>query len=84
MRKRTINTVVFNFTQEMPGNGCVVPGCKNRSYKPDCTGLTFHSFPKDNPELLSEWLIKMRLSLNINDNSRVCSEHFIDGKTRKI
>ena len=67
----------------MPGNGCAVPGCTNRSNKPGSEGLSFYSFPYDNTHLLRQWLIKMHLSPNsINKHSRICSVHFIGGKRK--
>lgn len=65
----------------MPGNGCVVPGCSNRSNKVHCQGIAFYSFPKDNPELLREWLIKTHLcQKEIKENSRICGVHFVNGR----
>ena len=64
-------------------NVCVVPGCKNNSYKPECLGMSFYTLPLDNPDLISEWLIKMHLHKDsVNEHSRICSVHFIDGKKR--
>ena len=69
-------------TGRMP-NVCVVPGCKNNSYKPECQGMSFYILPVDNPHLISEWLIKMHLNKDsVNEHSGICSVHFIDGKKR--
>ena len=47
-----------------------------------CTqGIAIHSFPKENPELLREWLIKAHLSQKgIKENSRICGAHFVNGR----
>ena len=44
-------------------------------------GISFHRLPLKNPELLKIWLIKIRReNAPVNEHSRVCSEHFKDGK----
>ena len=73
--------VNLNLTTGRMPNVCVVPGCKNNSYKPECVGMSFYTLPLDNPDLISEWLIKMHLNKDsVNEHSRICSVHFIDGK----
>ena len=75
--------VNLNLTTGRMPNVCVVPGCKNNSYKPECQGMSFYILPVDNPHLISEWLIKMHLNKDsVNEHSRICSVHFIDGKKR--
>ena len=75
--------VNLNLTTGRMPNVCVVPGCKNNSYKPECQGMSFYTLPLDNPDLISEWLIKMHLNKDsVNEHSRICSVHFIDGKKR--
>ena len=58
---------------------CVVPGCSNKS---DCdTHLSFRRLPLSNKSLLKIWVHKIgRINLPLNDNSRVCSEHFPRGR----
>ena len=57
---------------------CIVPMCTNISGTP-C--ISFHRLPLNNPELLKIWLIKIRRENSpVNEHSRVCSEHFKDGK----
>ena len=37
---------------------CIVYGCANRSNKPECSKLSWHSLPINN--LLRTWLLKMK------------------------
>ena len=58
---------------------CVVPGCSNKSDRD--THLSFHRLPLKNKSLLKIWIHKIgRKNLPLNDNSRVCSEHFPGGR----
>ena len=57
----------------------MVPGCKNNSYKPECQEMSFYTLPLDNPDFISEWLIKMHLQ-SVNEHSRICSVHLMCGK----
>ena len=57
---------------------CIVPMCTNVSGTP---GISFHRLPLKNPVLLKIWLIKIRReNAPVNEHSRICSEHFKDGK----
>lgn len=51
-------------------------GCNNSvaDYK---RGISFHTLPLNNPDLLKKWLAKLRLeNPPIRKSSRLCSEHF--------
>ena len=68
----------LNLTTGRMPNVCVVPGCSNNSYN---LGMSFYTLPLDNPDLINKWLIKMHLCKDsVNEHSRICSVHFIDGK----
>ena len=55
---------------------CVVPGCHNSSVTHP--HLSFHRLPLKNKALLKFWVHKIgRRNLPLNNNSRVCSEHFV-------
>ena len=57
---------------------CIVPHCTSRSGNP---GISFYRLPLNNPALLKQWLLNIRReNTPINQNSRVCSLHFKDGK----
>ena len=64
-------------------HSCIVPGCANRSNKLECKGIKFYTLPKAK-KLLQTWLslIGRRLS-EISLQSRICSQHFIDGIKNK-
>ena len=56
---------------------CVAFGCLNRSDKPTCKKLSWHSLPLNNKELLKTWLVKIRReNTAVSKNSFLCSEHF--------
>ena len=55
---------------------CMAYGCNNSvaDYK---RGISFHTLPLNNPDLLKKWLAKLRLeNPPIRKSSRLCSEHF--------
>ena len=57
---------------------CIVPLCNNRSGTP---GISFYRLPLKDPDLLKQWLVKIRReNVPLNEYSRVCSEHFEGGK----
>ena len=59
---------------------CAVPGC-NRSDRD--THVSCHHLPVN--KLLKQWIHKIgRENLPILDSTRVCSEHFINSKGRKL
>ena len=61
-------------------HSCIVPGCKNRSNKEDCKGIKFYRLPIRNEELLETCLLLIcRRRHEVTVNSRICSDHFIDG-----
>ena len=56
---------------------CIALGCQNRSSKPECKDLSWHSLPLSNKNLLAQWLVKLRReNTPVNKNSYVCSQHF--------
>ena len=61
---------------------CTVPRCSNRSDRE--TQLSFHRVPR-NKKVLKQWVHNIgRAQLAINDSTRVCSEHFVDSRGRKL
>ena len=64
-------------------NFCAVPGCSNRSDRDK--NVSYHRLPINKPGLLKQWIHKIgRENLPILDSTRVCSEHFINSKGRKL
>ena len=62
---------------------CAVPGCSNRSDRE--THLSFHRLPLKNKKVLKQWIHKIgRADLPINGSTRVCSEHFVNSKGRRL
>ena len=60
---------------------CVVPGCSNRSDREK--HISFHCLPLKNKSLLRMWIHKIgRKNLPLNNNSRVCSVHFVNSYGR--
>ena len=71
-------------------NYCCAPGCKNAGY--GGTGIKFFSFPTKNPEQRKLWIAAVKRQ-NPDDPSkpwqpnkwtRICSEHFLDGKWSRV
>ena len=64
-------------------NFCAVPGCSNRSDRD--TNVSYHRLPINKPLLLKQWIHKIgRVNPSICDSTRVCSEHFVNSKGRKL
>ena len=62
---------------------CVVPGCSKCSDREK--NLTFHSLLLKNSVLLRTWVHKIGCkNLPLNNNSRICSEHFANSNGRKL
>ena len=60
---------------------CVVPNCSNRSDRE--RRLSFHCLPLKNKALLKVWAHKIgRKNLPLNNNSGVCSAHFVNSTGR--
>jgi len=56
---------------------CIAYGCVDRSNKPECSKLSWHSLPINNAKLLRTWLLKMkREDPPVSKHSYLCSEHF--------
>ena len=62
---------------------CCVPNCPNRSDRQE--HLSFFRLPLKNRSLLKQWihLIK-RQNLPIHENTRICSEHFVNAAGRHL
>ena len=62
---------------------CVVPGCSNRSDRD--RNISFHCLPLKNKSLLKVWIHKIwRKNLPLKNNSRVCSDHFVNSVGRYL
>ena len=56
---------------------CIAYGCVNRSNKPECSKLSWHSLPINNAKLRRAWLLKMkRKDPPVSKHSYLCSQHF--------
>ena len=57
---------------------CIAYGCVHRGNKPECSKLSWHSFPTDNAiKLLRTWLLKMkRKDPPVSKHFYLCSQHF--------
>ena len=62
----------------MPKN-CYIPGCKNRSNKPECQHISFYKLPSDN-DLRYKWLCNIHQPIVISSCTTICSAHFAGGK----
>ena len=61
-------------------HSCIVPGCFNRSNKPSCKGIKFFTLPTTK-KIRQVWLSLIgRRSSEVSFHSRICSEHFVNGK----
>ena len=64
---------------------CCVGICNNDRRYPDKLGMKSHRFPKDKAKC--KWwqtlINKGREKFVASDESRICSHHFVDGKTEK-
>ena len=59
------------------GVHCIAPGCRQYYYK--CPSKHFQRVPKDKPQLLGQWLQRMKLKdPPKQEYARVCSDHFTD------
>ena len=62
---------------------CVVPGYHDRSNKPNCKGVKFYTL-STTKKVLQLWLsLTGRRLSEVSFHSRICSEHFINGKKTK-
>ena len=62
---------------------CVVPGCSNRSDREK--NLSFHYLPLKNKTLLRTWIHTIgRKKLPLDNNSRICSAHFVSSTGRYL
>ena len=56
---------------------CSVPGCDNESKSPECSELSWFTYPIGNEQLLRQWLARIRrVDFQPNRYSRICSVHF--------
>jgi len=64
-------------------NFCAVPGCSNLSDHD--LNVSYHRLPINRQSLLKQWIHKIgQENLPILDSTRVCSEHFVNSKGRKL
>lgn len=65
----------INVTEKRFEKHCMAPGCTNYYYKNrDCH---YHQLPLADTDRLKQWLHNMkRKAAPVNENSRVCSDHF--------
>ena len=58
---------------------CIVPLCNNQSGTP---GISFYRLPLKDPNLLKQWLAKIRREddIPLTKHSQVCSVHFEGGR----
>ena len=64
-------------------NFCAVPGCSNRSDRDK--NFSYHRLPINKPLLLKQGIHEIgRENLPNLDSTRVCSEHFVNSKGRKL
>jgi len=64
-------------------NFCTVPGCSNRSDRD--TNVSYNCLQINKPLLVKQWIHKIgRENLPILDSTRVCNEHFVNSKGRKL
>ena len=76
MFMRVLFFIVFILLGKMV-TSCVAFGCTNRMKKG--SGISFHCFPHINPDLLNKWVCTVRRQKWLsNQNSFICSEHFIE------
>ncbi len=60
------------------GHYCIVHQCSSSSEKVSSQGIKFHRLLKKN----RVWLSNIRRHAPVNDESRVCSQHFIGGRRK--
>ena len=76
------NKCTFGYFADMV-HTCIVPGCPNRSNKPKSKRLRFYTLPSIN-KVKEIWLSLIGRSFTeVTLHSRICSEHFINGKKTK-
>ena len=64
-------------------HSCAVPDCHNRSNRE--TELSYFGLPLSNKKLLRIWVHKIRrTNLPLNQNTRICSNHFVSAAKRKL
>ena len=66
----------------MPKYDCCVPNCHNSHRDQPATGVEFYCIPKDR-ELRQKYTVILKndsLELDILDNTRICSIHWVGGK----
>ena len=65
------------------GRFCCVPGCSNESTKQ--TSLSYFKLPMKRKDVLRKWVHRIgRKNLPINEETRVCSEHFVNAADRRL
>ena len=62
---------------------CCVPGCSNRSDKE--SHLLYFGLPLKDKKLLKQWVhVIRRKNLLLNSNTKICSEHFVNARSRQL
>ena len=62
---------------------CCVPNCSNRSDRE--AHLSYFGLPLKNKTLLKRWVhVICRKNLPLNKNTRICSEHFVNARGRRL
>lgn len=78
--KRSAPAEVKVYQYRLGGRYCSVVGCSNNVYRDKPRGIAFFSFPKV-PNQRALWISRLnRVDWSPNKYSRVCSDHFPDGK----
>ena len=62
---------------------CCIPGCSNRSNRD--TAVSYFGLRLKNKPLLRVWIHKIgQQNLPLNNNTRICSNHFVSAAKRKL
>ena len=71
---------MFTVFLKMPHH-CIVSLCTSNS---NLLELSFYRLPLHDKKLLQRWLVNIRrVNTNVNEHSRVCSDHFEGGKKQE-
>ena len=58
---------------------CSIAGCLSRSDQPQFASVKFHRLPQDS-DLRQQWLVCIKKTLSVSENTRICSAHFAGGE----
>ena len=62
---------------------CSIPGYSSRSDRNEFHGVKFHCLPQD-PVLRYKWLVSIKSSISVSQNTKICSLHFEGVKEQLI